>query len=66
MINQIINLAYIIACVFLIMGIKSLNKAATAQRGNSLAAFGVLIACIAVFFESDIVNSWNSSNWLQN
>lgn len=66
MINQIINLAYIIACVFLILGIRCLNKPTTARRGNSFAAFGVLIAVVAVFFENDIVKSWNSSNWMQN
>lgn len=63
---MIINLAYIVACVFLILGIKSLNKPTTARRGNSLAAFGVLIAVVAVFFENDLVQSWDTSNWLQN
>jgi len=63
---MIITLAYIIACVFLILGIKNLNKPTTARKGNSLAAFGVLIAVVAVFFENDVVSSWNTSNWLQN
>ena len=63
---MIINLAYIIACVFFIIGIKKLSKPATAGQGNFLSALGMLIAVIAVFFENDVVQSWDSSNWLQN
>jgi len=63
---MIINLAYITACVFFILGIKKLNKPTTARQGNLLSALGMLIAVIAVFFENDIVQSWNSSDWLQN
>jgi len=63
---MIINLAYIIACIFFIIGIKKLNKPATARQGNLLSALGMLIAVIAVFFENDVVSSWNSSDWLQN
>ncbi|MCL2264887.1 MAG: NAD(P)(+) transhydrogenase (Re/Si-specific) subunit beta [Treponema sp.] len=63
---MIINLAYIAACVFFIIGIKKLNKPSTAREGNFLSALGMLIAVVAVFFENDVVKSWNSSNWLQN
>ena len=63
---MIINLAYIIACVFFILGIKKLNKAATARQGNLLSSLGMLIAVVAVFFENEVVQSWNSSNWLAN
>jgi len=66
MISQIINLSYIVACIFLIIGIKNLNKASTARRGNTFAALGVIIAVAAVFFENDIINSWNSINWMKN
>ncbi|MCL2004134.1 MAG: NAD(P)(+) transhydrogenase (Re/Si-specific) subunit beta [Oscillospiraceae bacterium] len=61
-----INLAYIVACVFFILGIKKLNKPQTARRGNFLSALGMLIAVTAVFFENDVVQSWTTSNWLQN
>jgi len=63
---MIINLAYIIACVFFILGIKKLSKPATAGQGNFLSALGMLIAVVAVFFENYVVQSWNSSDWLQN
>ena len=61
-----INLAYLVACVFFILGIKNLNKPQTARKGNMMASFGMLIAVVAVFFENDIVQSWNTSDWIQN
>jgi len=60
------TIAYIVACVFFILGIRNLNKPTTARRGNMLAALGMLIAVIAVFFENDVVRSWDSSNLMQN
>jgi len=63
---MIINIAYITACVFFILGIKKLNKPASARQGNILSALGMLIAITAVFFENDILASWNSINWSQN
>ena len=60
------NLAYMIACIFFIIGIKKLNKQATAKQGNFLSAIGMLIAVVAVFFENEMVQSWNGSNWMQN
>ena len=59
-------IAYIIACVFFIVGIKKLNHPNTARQGNMLSAFGMLIAVVAVFFESEVTASWNTSNWVQN
>jgi len=63
---MIINLAYIAACVFFIIGIKKLNKPTTARQGNFLSALGMLIAVVAVFFENDVVKSWNTSDLIQN
>ena len=60
------NLAYIVACVLFIMGIKKLGKPDTARRGNFLSALGMLIAVVAAFFENDVVQSWNTDNWMQN
>jgi len=62
----IITLAYIVASVLFILGIKNMNKPATARKGNQLASFGLLVAMVAVFFENDVVQSWNTSNILQN
>ncbi|MCL2099820.1 MAG: NAD(P)(+) transhydrogenase (Re/Si-specific) subunit beta, partial [Oscillospiraceae bacterium] len=63
---MLINIAYIAAAIFLIFGIKKLNKPQSARQGNFFAAFGVLIAVAAVFFENDVVQSWDSSDWMQN
>ena len=60
------NLAYIVACVLFIMGIKKLSKPDTARRGNFLSALGMLIAVVAAFFENEVVQSWNTADWMQN
>ena len=60
------NLAYILACVSTITGIKMLGKPGTARRGMLIAAAGTVVAVIAVFFEGDMLNSWNSANVLRN
>ncbi|MCL2079598.1 MAG: NAD(P)(+) transhydrogenase (Re/Si-specific) subunit beta [Oscillospiraceae bacterium] len=51
--NEIINIAYIIACLFFIIGIKNLGKPATARRGNFQSMIGMAIAAAAVYFESN-------------
>ena len=62
---MIINLAYIAACVFFIIGIKKLGRVNTARQGNFLSALGMLIAVVAVFSEREVADSWNS-DWIQN
>ncbi|MCL2693666.1 MAG: NAD(P)(+) transhydrogenase (Re/Si-specific) subunit beta, partial [Oscillospiraceae bacterium] len=52
--NTIINLAYIVACICSIMGIKKLNKPGSARQGMIIAALGTLIGVVAVFFEDQI------------
>jgi NAD(P) transhydrogenase subunit beta len=64
--ETIINLAYIAACVCTIMGIKMLGKPDTARRGMTISAAGTLLAVIAVFFESQVVESWDPTNLLRN
>ena len=41
------DLAYIVASVLFIVGLKQLSSAATARRGNLLSACGMLLAVIA-------------------
>ena len=60
------NIAYIAACIFFIIGIKKLNKAATAKQGNFLSCIGMLIAVVTVLFESEVIQSWNNIEWIQN
>ncbi len=70
--NQtIIDLAYIVASVLFIFGIKRLGKTETARSGNLLSSLGMLIAVIAVFCEEGTMASWHTgaaddSGWIQN
>jgi len=64
--DTIINLAYIVACVCSIVGIKKLNKPQSARQGMIIAAAGTLIAVIAVFFSADLTQSWNTANLMEN
>jgi proton-translocating NAD(P)+ transhydrogenase subunit beta len=44
-----VNLAYLLASVLFIMGIKGLTHPRTAVRGNAIGALGMLIAILATF-----------------
>ena len=57
LINSIIIVAYMVACVLFIRGIKMLSKADTARKGNMYSAWGMLIAVITVLIESWLKNS---------
>jgi H+-translocating NAD(P) transhydrogenase subunit beta len=46
----LINVAYLIAAVCFIVGLKLLSSPATARRGNQIAALGMTIAVIATLF----------------
>ena len=50
-----INLSYLTAAVFFILGIKGMTKPKTAVRGNQLAAVGMLIAVVAALLHQEIV-----------
>ncbi len=52
----IVKLAYLVASVLFIIGIKMLNKPATARKGNQLSALGMLIAIVATMFQLDILS----------
>ena len=58
--NMIVGCAYMVACIFFIIGIKKITKVQTAIQGNFLAAVGLLIGVVAVFFESDVMASWDA------
>jgi H+-translocating NAD(P) transhydrogenase subunit beta len=53
-----INLAYLVASVCLIIGIKRLSSPATARSGNVVAAVGMTIAIIFTFLDPDIDTYW--------
>ncbi|WP_299491088.1 NAD(P)(+) transhydrogenase (Re/Si-specific) subunit beta [uncultured Shewanella sp.] len=54
--TNIIYLAYLVAAVLFILGIKGLTKPRTAVRGNQLSALGMFIAVIVTLFDQSILN----------
>ncbi|MFT4048329.1 MAG: NAD(P)(+) transhydrogenase (Re/Si-specific) subunit beta [Solirubrobacterales bacterium] len=53
--DHLINLAYLVAIVLFIVGLKKLTNPNTARRGNQIAGVGMLIAVIATLFLKEIV-----------
>jgi len=51
-----INIAYVVAPIFFIAGLKLLRKPNTARLGNLISAIAMLLAVIATLLEKDIVN----------
>ena len=54
--STLIKLAYLLASVLFIVGLKGLTHPRTAVRGNKLGALGMLIALIAVLLDAGIVS----------
>ena len=52
---QLINIAYLVASVLFIVGLKGLTSPRTAGRGNTLAALGMLVAVAATLLDRNIV-----------
>ena len=50
-----INLAYIVASVLFIFGLKMLSSPASARRGNLISALGMLIAVVATLLSQQIM-----------
>ncbi|GIV61270.1 MAG: NAD(P) transhydrogenase subunit beta [Rhodothermaceae bacterium] len=55
MYTALIDIAYLVAAILFIFGLKRLQSPATARRGNQLAALGMLIAVVATLFLHDIL-----------
>jgi len=55
--ETLIPIAYLIAAVTFILGLKGLSSPTTAVQGNRIAATGMLIAVIATFFAQDAQGS---------
>ncbi len=56
--ESVIAVAYIIAAVLFIFGLKRLSSPATARSGNQLAAFGMIIALAATLLDRQILSFW--------
>jgi len=54
--EAIINLAYLLASVLFIFGLKDLSHPRTAVRGNLVGAFGMLIAIVVTLFDRNILS----------
>lgn len=63
--SVLINLAYIVACVLFILGIKRLGKTQTARSGNALSSLGMLIAVVATFLQPEVLAKW-TTDWASN
>ncbi|MBA2665697.1 MAG: NAD(P)(+) transhydrogenase (Re/Si-specific) subunit beta [Trueperaceae bacterium] len=52
------TLAYIVASVLFILGLKMLGRAETARRGNRVSALGMLVAVVATLAAGGLDYSW--------
>ena len=52
----VIQLAYVASAALFIMGLKLLGSAATARKGNTLSAVGMLVAIVAALIDQGIVS----------
>ena len=52
--DNLINVAYIIAAILFIMGIKMLGSASTAVRGNRISSLGMLVAVVVTLLRSGL------------
>jgi NAD(P) transhydrogenase subunit beta len=54
--NLLINLAYIVAAILFIDGLKNLGHPSTARKGNRLSAMGMLIAVAFTLLDQSIID----------
>ena len=56
LLNIIIQLAYLVASVLFIVGIKMLGKTTTARQGNIYSAVAMFIAIVATLLVQDVLS----------
>jgi len=54
--QNLINIAYLVASILFILGLKGLTSPRTARRGNLLGAMGMLVAVVVTLFDQQIVS----------
>lgn len=54
--KDILIIAYLIASILFILGIKDLGKVKTARRGNLFAALGMLLAVVVTLWDQNIIS----------
>ena len=50
------NIAYVLAAILFILGIKRLSSPKTARSGNTIASVGMLIAIVATLVSYDLLD----------
>ena len=55
LLNSLINLAYLVAAVLFVLGLKGLAHPRTAVRGNLIGAAGMLLAVVVTLFDQHIL-----------
>ncbi|MFY9487863.1 MAG: NAD(P)(+) transhydrogenase (Re/Si-specific) subunit beta [Solirubrobacterales bacterium] len=53
--THIINVAYLVAVILFVVGLKKLTSPTTARQGNTIAGIGMFIALVATLFLEEIV-----------
>jgi NAD(P) transhydrogenase subunit beta len=54
--NMLIQFAYVVSAALFIYGLKQLGSPATARRGNTISAVGMLVAIVAALLDQGIVD----------
>ncbi len=54
--DLLIKIAYLVASVLFIIGIKMLGKTATARKGNTLSAVAMLVAIVATLLDKQVLD----------
>ncbi len=54
--QNLINIAYLVASILFVLGLKGLTSPRTAVRGNQLGALGMLVAIVATLADQQIVS----------
>ena len=54
----LVNLAYIVASVLFIFGLKMLGRAETARRGNMISAIGMFLAVVVTLLVGGLDFTW--------
>ena len=58
--DTLIKVLYMISCIFFIRGIKLLGKTTTARKGNCYSAIGMLVACVTVLIQKDVMSAFST------
>ncbi len=55
--EAVVRIAYLVAAVLFILGLKQLGRVRTARRGNQLAAVAMLIAVVATLAQVEVIDA---------